>query len=118
MDAPEQTTLFIGALLVAVFVYAVVNYLRSRESHVRSSHARLVEKRVEKHLVDEGPEGDPRGHREHDAPRYYGTFEMEHGERREFLLHASEYGALAEGDRGVLRYQGEWFKDFARDAQR
>jgi hypothetical protein len=45
---------------------------------------------------------------------YYVTFEHKEGQRHEFPVTGPEYGMLAEGDRGILTYQGEWFKGFRR----
>jgi hypothetical protein len=45
---------------------------------------------------------------------YYVTFEDENGQRAEFRVKDRQFGMLAEGDRGMLRHQGTWFKGFAR----
>jgi hypothetical protein len=45
---------------------------------------------------------------------YYTTFEDENGIRTEFRVPGPEFGMLAEGDRGILRHQGTWFKGFSR----
>lgn len=45
---------------------------------------------------------------------YYVTFESEGGGRREFRVRGDAYGALAEGDRGVLSYQGTRYLGFDR----
>ncbi|MBF2046545.1 MAG: DUF2500 domain-containing protein [Leptolyngbya sp. IPPAS B-1204] len=45
---------------------------------------------------------------------YYGTFEDQTGIRREFRLSGQEYGQLAEGDKGILTYQGSRYHSFQR----
>ncbi len=45
---------------------------------------------------------------------YYATFEVDSGDRMEFLVSASEYGQLAEGDMGVLHFQGTRYLGFDR----
>ncbi len=45
---------------------------------------------------------------------YYVTFEVESGERIELSVMGSEYGMLAEGDRGRLTTQGTRYIDFER----
>ncbi|MBQ4254236.1 MAG: DUF2500 domain-containing protein [Erysipelotrichaceae bacterium] len=45
---------------------------------------------------------------------YYVTFEVEDGERIEFSVMGSEYGLLAEGDRGTLTTQGTRYIEFER----
>jgi hypothetical protein len=45
---------------------------------------------------------------------YYATFDLATGGRLELELAGEEYGLLAEGDRGELRYQGGWYLGFDR----
>ncbi|WP_010677843.1 DUF2500 domain-containing protein [Bacillus timonensis] len=45
---------------------------------------------------------------------YYVTFEFESGDRTEFKVSGSEYGQLAEGDRGKLTFQGTRYLGFER----
>ena len=59
---------------------------------------------------------------EHTAPMhtssstdYYATFQVQSGDRMEFSLSGSEYGLLAEGDRGQLTFQGTRYLGFERN---
>lgn len=45
---------------------------------------------------------------------YYVTFEFENGERMELEISGREYGLIAEGDKGVLSFQGTRFISFER----
>ena len=45
---------------------------------------------------------------------YYTTFEFINGERLELKMSGREYGLLAEGDKGILSFQGTRFIDFKR----
>ncbi len=45
---------------------------------------------------------------------YYVTFQVESGDRMELTVNGSEYGLLAEGDRGKLSFQGTRFLGFER----
>jgi hypothetical protein len=45
---------------------------------------------------------------------YYATFEFESGDRSEFDISGKEYGQLAEGDSGVLSFQGTRYLGFER----
>lgn len=47
--------------------------------------------------------------------RYYVTFEVESGDRMELQMTGEEYGLLAEGDRGVLTFQGTRYLGFERE---
>ncbi|TDW04695.1 uncharacterized protein DUF2500 [Bacillus badius] len=45
---------------------------------------------------------------------YFVTFEFESGDRSEFRISGKEYGVLAEGDTGILTFQGTRYIDFVR----
>jgi len=45
---------------------------------------------------------------------YYITFEVESGERMEFKVDGREFGHLAEGDHGTLKYQGTRYLGYER----
>jgi hypothetical protein len=52
-----------------------------------------------------------------DAPSstwYFVTFQFESGDRAEFKVSGSEYGQLAEGDKGELVFQGTRYHGFTR----
>jgi ribosomal protein L40E len=68
-----------------------------------SERASLVSKRTHVH-----------GSHKHSATTYYATFELPGGARREFQVNGSEFGLLAEGDAGELRYQGGRYLGFDR----
>ena len=46
--------------------------------------------------------------------RYFVTFEFESGDRLELKVDGSEYGLLAEGDCGMLSFQGTRYLGFVR----
>ena len=50
----------------------------------------------------------------HSTTRYYITFEVESGSRIEFHVGGREYGLLAEGDQGNLKFQGNRYINFTR----
>lgn len=49
------------------------------------------------------------------ALTYYVTFQVESGDRMEMSVSGSEYGTLAEGDKGKLTFQGTRFLTFNRE---
>ena len=51
----------------------------------------------------------------HTATSYYATFQVESGDRIEFLVSGTEYGMLAEGDSGELTFQGTCYLNFQRN---
>lgn len=46
--------------------------------------------------------------------KYYVTFEVESGDRLEFMVSGQEYGQCAEGDEGKLTFQGQRYHGFDR----
>ena len=51
---------------------------------------------------------------DHLSTSYYATFEAETGSRMELELSATDFGLLAEGDRGRLTFQGTRYLGFQR----
>lgn len=51
---------------------------------------------------------------DHTHTSYYVTFEFESGDRTELMLAGYEYGLLAEGDSGILMFQGTRYISFER----
>lgn len=45
---------------------------------------------------------------------YFCTFELENGDRREFAMSGERYGLVAEGDAGMLTFQGSRYHGFQR----
>lgn len=50
----------------------------------------------------------------HTDTTYFVTFQVASGDRMEFHVRGQEYGMMAEGDRGILRFQGTRFLEFER----
>lgn len=50
----------------------------------------------------------------HFTTDYYVTFQVESGDRLEFIVSGKEYGMMAENDRGKLTFQGTRFLGFQR----
>lgn len=48
------------------------------------------------------------------STRYFATFQVESGDRMELSVTGTEYGMLAEGDRGRLSFQGTRYLGFER----
>lgn len=48
---------------------------------------------------------------------YYVTFQVKSGDRMELQVSGAAYGQLAEGDSGVLTFQGTRYVDFTRDRE-
>ncbi|MFE7061575.1 DUF2500 domain-containing protein [Sutcliffiella sp. NPDC057660] len=53
-------------------------------------------------------------HHSHTSTDYFCTFEVESGDRMEFMMKEGAFGLLAEGDKGKLTFQGTRFLGFER----
>ena len=99
-------------LIIGVFLFVLITGLRewNRNNHSPrlSVPAALVAKRT--HVSHH--HGD--SHMHHSSTSYYVTFQVESGDRMELHLSGSEYGMLAEGDRGFLTFQGTRYLGFER----
>ena len=106
--------LVIGGILFAV-VKGIGTWEWNNKQPVQSLPARLVSKRTDtsgggSSLMNDND--DMMNSRV--TTSYYVTFEVDGGERKEFGLSGREYGLLAEGDQGMLTFQGTRYKGFAR----
>lgn len=71
--------------------------------------ARVVSKRIK--VSGGGGTGD---HHSSGRTTYFVTFQFADGSRQELTVSGEEYGLLAEGDQGLLRSQGTWYRGFDR----
>ncbi|MCI9218577.1 MAG: DUF2500 domain-containing protein [Lachnospiraceae bacterium] len=106
-------------LVIAVFVVnavrAVTQWNKNNHSPVLTVDAKVVSRRTSVRTHHHG--GDAAGtggYHTSSSTSYYVTFEVESGDRMEFHLTGSEYGMLAEGDMGKLRFQGTRYLGFER----
>ena len=106
-------------LVIGVFVFAAVRMLRTWNKNNRSPRltvpARVAAKRTEVSHHHHTNAGQNAGFGTTSFTRCYATFEFESGDRMELAVDASEYGLLAEGDVGRLRFQGTRFLAFERN---
>ena len=98
-------------IVIVIFILAAARGIgqwnKNNHSPRLAVSARVIGKREECH------------HHHHDnhmstSTTYYATFEVESGDRIEFLINGWEYGQLAEGDMGKLSFQGTRYLGFVR----
>ncbi|MDR0889281.1 MAG: DUF2500 domain-containing protein [Oscillospiraceae bacterium] len=113
------TVIIILVLLVFALVFFLIFFTLGKAARERSKNnrsprltvpAKIVTRRsdVSRHMRTQNTM------HAHSVTRYYVTFEFSGGDRLELPVSASEYGYLAEGDRGNLRFQGTRFLGFDR----
>lgn len=105
--------IMVPVMFVLVFGIIIVTMVRGVGEWNKNNHSpkltvpvTVVAKRSD---VDRGIETM------HTFTSYYVTFQMESGDRIEFLVSGTEYGMLAEGDSGELTFQGTRYLNFQRN---
>ncbi|MDO5423537.1 MAG: DUF2500 domain-containing protein [Eubacteriales bacterium] len=109
--------LMIAGIIVANLVRSVGEWNRNNHSPRLTVDACVVAKRTNVTHHQHANGGDASGaHGFHTttSTSYYVTFQVESGDRMELSVRGSEYGMLAEGDRGKLTFQGTRYLSFER----
>ncbi len=101
-----------GIALVCV-VRSFLQWIRNNNSPKLTVPARVISKRSEVHHHRHSGSGN-RGSYTTTSHTYFATFEPEGGDRVEFTLRANDWAMLAQGDTGLLQFQGTRFLSFER----
>lgn len=101
-------------LLISVIVLfrlgkGAVQTMDNLEQEEIARPARVVGKRTS--VSGGGGSGD---HHFATSTAYFVTFEFDDGTRQELTVKGPEYGLLVEGDQGLLRSKGTWYRGFDR----
>ena len=104
--------LVLGSIIVTL-IRGVGEWNKNNQSPKLSVPAKVVSRRtaVSHHHHHQGNGM----YHTHTATSYYATFQVESGDRIEFLVSGTEYGMLAEGDSGELTFQGTRYLNFRRE---
>ena len=98
--------LFVIGTFIGIAVRGIMEWSKNSNSPRIPEQARVVAKRT----YTSGNTGDASA-----STTYYITFEFLSGDRKEFYVPYREYGMIAEGDDGVLTFQGTRFISFERN---
>lgn len=108
------------AFIVGVFLFIIISSIVRARKNSKSPRltveATVVSKRIDVSHSTHTHAGQLNGAAYHTttSTRNYVTFQVESGDRIEFLTDGSEYGLLVEGDKGKLTFQGTRFIGFER----
>ncbi|MBD8499927.1 DUF2500 domain-containing protein [Paenibacillus arenosi] len=112
-ETPLGFKLFFGAIFIFIFgsilisiVTGISRWLSNNRAPQVSEVCKVVGKRVEVW----GGRKNSGVKKEH-----YVTFELADGSRMELQVESTEYGLIAEGDQGMISYQGTRFLNFNRE---
>ena len=97
--------LVLGSIIVTL-IRGVGEWNKNNQSPKLTVPATVVAKRSDVHRGIETM---------HTFTSYYVTFQVESGDRMEFEVSDMEYGMLAEGDWGMLTFQGTRYLNFRRE---
>lgn len=109
--------IFVVGVFIVVIVRGVGQWNRNNHSPRLSVEATVVAKRADVSHHQHANAGDVTGaHGYHttSSTTYYVTFQVVSGDRMELCVSGSEYGMLAEGDFGMLSFQGTRYLGFER----
>ncbi len=99
-------------IIIAVFIKSIIQWNKNNHSPRLIVDATIVSKRT--HTSHHHHASDMSMSHMHSTTTYYVTFQVESGDRMEFMMNGQEYGMLAEGDVGRLTFQGTRYLGFER----
>lgn len=103
--------LLVIGIMVFVFIKVIGQWQYNNKQPVLTVDALIRGKRTNTHTHSNL---DNSIHHSSTSNQYYITFEVESGDRMEFLVPSEEYGLLMEGDKGRLTFQGSRYLGFNR----
>ncbi|MDN4607742.1 DUF2500 domain-containing protein [Sporosarcina highlanderae] len=99
----------ISALVFGFFIFMIIKGIGQWSKNNNSPRLTIPAHVVTKRAHTSGGSGDSSA-----STWYYATFQVESGDRMELAVGAKEYGMLAEGDIGMLTFQGTRYLRFER----
>ncbi len=107
-------TIFV--IVIGAIIFTIINGIREWSSNnkqpILNVDAVIISKRTNTSRHHHNNNGH--GHTS-TSTTYYVTFEVQSGDRMEFVVSGKEYGMLAEGDKGNLIFQGTRYHGFDRE---
>lgn len=102
-----------GIIIVSA-VQGIGQWKKNNDSPVLTVDATIIAKRTNVSRSTHNT-GTDSMHHTSTSTTYYVTFEVQSGDRLEFMVQSTEYGMLAEHDTGKLTFQGTRFLKFERN---
>lgn len=114
-------SVLIFTIVITLFIVAIVKGITTWNKNNHSPRltvdASVVSRRTDittYHHANGGDTSGAHGYHTSSSTSYYITFQVESGDRMEFLMDDNEYALLAEGDQGRLSFQGTRYLGFER----
>lgn len=99
-------------LVIGVILFSILQGIKTWNKNEQSPRLSVPAKITGKRRHTRG--GASTDHHTHVHTSYYVTFEFESSDRLELTVSGGEYGLLAEGDKGILTFQGSRYLGFER----
>lgn len=96
-------------VVIGGFIFVLIKNIGQWQTNNNSPKLTVPAEVVTKRTKTSGGSGDTSA-----STWYYATFQVESGDRMEFSIKGAEYGMLAEGDVGMLTFQGTRYLEFKR----
>ena len=107
--------LVVIGIILTMAVKGIIIWNKNNHSPRLTVDAVIVSKREDVSGHSHNMVGNSTGiHGYHTYTSYYVTFQFDSGDRLEFSIEGTEYGMLAENDRGKLTFQGTRYLGFER----
>ncbi len=106
---------FVGLFFVFVIGMIAYGMISSYNTHLENQNSPVQNTPVK--VVGKRSEVSGGGGNFSTTTSYYLTFEFESGDRIELGVKGKDFGMIAEGDIGVLNFQGTQFNSFTRNTQ-
>ena len=104
--------LVVGAIILTKVAAGLTHYVKNNNAPVENLPVKAVAKRANVSHMS-GTQDMPAT----SDTTYYVTFEFASGKRQEFRIKGRAYGLIAEGDSGILTFQGTRFLEFNRQGE-
>lgn len=101
----------IFVIVIGGIIFAIIKSVGQWSSNNNSPRLTVPAQVVTKRTETWGGSGDSSA-----RTNYYVTFQVESGDRMELEMSGKEYGMLAEGDIGILTFQGTRYLGFERNS--
>ena len=100
--------LIVGTIIINA-IKGISEWSNNNKQPILDINCKVVSKRISVSHTNSHTDSSASSH-----TSYYVTFEFESKDRTEFRVNGKEYGMIAEGDYGKLKFQGTRFLDFKR----
>ena len=100
--------LIVGTIIINA-IKGISEWSNNNKQPILDINYKVVSKRISVSYTNSHTDTSASSH-----TSYYVTFEFESKDRTEFRVNGKEYGMIAEGDYGKLKFQGTRFLEFNR----